>query len=273
MATKKAGTAKKATSNKKPTANTKSSSSSNTTRTTVTTVAASTSTPSFSDSIRQYSFWRALVAEFIGTFLITAAYIVGQGQPLYIFFAFIGVVLLVGATSGSYVNPATTIAAWVTQRISWLRAIGYIIFQVFGAAVAYVTLSAFVHGSQATSATTSGASLYSVATVASGKEWYVFFAELLGTAIVGFAFANYLRRGQDRLSAAFTAGAGVFIGLIIAFITASYVSGTAVLNPAIAGALSGLSWKVWPLATYILAPVLGAIAGFFLNDFVKGRDK
>jgi glycerol uptake facilitator-like aquaporin len=35
--------------------------------------------------------------------------------------------------------------------------------------------------------------------------------------------------------------------------------------------LKALSWSVWPLAVYILAPVVGGIAGFFLNDFVKGR--
>lgn len=56
-----------------------------------------------------------------------------------------------------------------------------------------------------------------------GKEWYVFFAELLGTAILGFAIANATREVQDRVAAAFTAGLGIFIALMVAVSAASYV--------------------------------------------------
>ena len=265
MATKKAATSKKASSTRK-TVSTKTSSKPQTTVS-----AAAASAPSFSESIRQLSFWRSLAAEFIGTFLLASVVIVGQGQPLYIFFAFVGIVLLLGGVSGSYVNPAVAVAAWVSRRISWVRALGYIIFEVLGALVAYIVLSGFVGGAAATSATGSATTLYAAAALTSGKEWYVFFAELLGTLVIGFAFANALRNQQDRFASAFTAGAGVFIALMIAFITASYVGGTAILNPAVAASLKALSWSVWPLAVYILAPVVGAILGFFLNDFVKGR--
>jgi aquaporin Z len=269
MATKKAATTKKASSTRK-TVSTKTSSKPRTTVTT-TTVAAAVTAPSFSESIRQFSFWRALAAEFIGTFLLASVFIVGQGQPLYVFFAFVGIVLLLGTVSGSYANPAVAIAAWVSRRISWIRALGYVIFEILGALVAYVVLSGFIGGAASSATTGAGATLFAAAPLASGKEWYVFFAELLGTAIVGFAFANALRNTQDRLTSAFTAGAGLFVALMIAFIGASYVGGTAILNPAVAASLKALSWNVWPLAVYILAPVVGAIVGFFLNDFVKGR--
>jgi aquaporin Z len=263
MATK-AATSKKASSSRK-TVSTKTSSKPRTT------VAVAASAPSFTESIRQFAFWRSLAAEFIGTFLLAAVFIVGQGQPLYIFFAFVGIFLLLSGVSGSYVNPAVTVAAWVTRRISWLRALGYIIFEVLGALVAYVVLSGFIGGAESSAAAGSAATLYAAAALTSGKEWYVFFAELLGTLVIGFAFANALRNSQDRFASAFTAGAGVFIALMIAFISASYVGGTAILNPAVAASLKALSWSVWPLAVYILAPVVGGIAGFFLNDFVKGR--
>ncbi len=274
MATKKAATSKKASSSRK-TVSTKTSSKPKTTITTVAVKAATTTrtTPSFSESIRQFAFWRALTAEFLATFLLASVFIVGQGQPLYIFFAFVGIVLLFGSVSGSYANPAVAVAAWVTRRISWIRALGYVLAEVLGALVAYIVLSGFINGAAASSVTTAGATLFSAAALTSGKEWYVFFAELLGTLILGFAFANALRNTQDRFTSAFTAGAGIFVALMIAFIAASYVGGTAILNPAIAAAMKGLTWNVWPLAVYILAPVIGAIAGFFLNDFVKGSSK
>ncbi len=271
MATKKAATVKKASSSRK-TVSTKTSSNPRTTVTTVSASAATATAPSFSESIRQFSFWRALAAEFIGTFLLAAVFVVGQGQPLYLFFAFVGIVLLVGTVSGAYVNPATTVAAWVTRRISWLRALGYIVFQVLGALVAYVVLNAFIGGAAAADPTTgTSANLFAASPITSKKEWYVFFAELLGTGIFAFSFANALRSAQDRFTAAFTAGVGLFIALMIAFIAASYVQSTAILNPAVATTLKAVTWNVWPLAIYVLAPIVGAIVGFFLNDLVKGR--
>lgn len=268
MATKKA-TPKKKTSTARKTVSTKSSVKPQTTVTTKT-VATEVKKQRFSESITELPFWRTLAAEFIGTFILAATFIVSQGQPLYIFFAFVGIFLLFGATSGAYANPALAVAAWVGRRITWIRALGYVIFEVLGALVALWVLHGFV-GAAGTSATGSATTLYQATTLASGKELYVFFAELVGTLILGFAFANAHRVGQERLTSAFTAGIGLFMGLMFAFIASSYASGTAILNPAVAASLNALSWKLWPLAAYILAPVIGAIAGFFLNDFVKGR--
>ena len=265
MATKKA-TPKKKPSTSRKTVSTKSSAA------TTTTVAAVAKKQSFADSIAEFPFWRALISEFIATFLLAATFIVSQGQPLYILFAFVAIFLVFSTTSGSYANPAVAIAAWVSRRISWLRALGYIIFEVLGALVALWVLSGFVgSASGALSTTGSSVALYSAQSLTSGKEIYVFFAELLGTLVLSFAFANALRRGQDRLTSAITAATGLFAGLLVALIAASYASGTAILNPAIAASLKALSWNLWPLAVYILAPVIGAIAGFFLNDFIKGR--
>jgi len=274
MATKKAATTKKASTSRK-TVTTKTT---KTTKPTVVAAAATTSTgssfPSFSESIRQIAFWRTLVAELVGTFLLTAVVIVGQGQPLYILFALVGIVLLIGTVSGAYVNPALTIAAWISRRISWIRAIGYIVFQIAGALLALTVLNAFIGGAAAAdpASYSQAAALFSAAALTDGKELYVFFAELLGTLILGFGFANALRGGQERLTKAFTVGLSVFVALMVAFIAASYVSATAILNPAVAFSLNAVKWELWPLAVYILAPVIGATAGFFLNDFLKGRE-
>jgi len=225
----------------------------------------------FKTTIKSVSFWRSLVAEVIGTFLLAAVIIVGQGQPLYTLFALIGIVLLVGTVSGSYLNPALAIASWATRRISWLRAIGYIIAEVIGALLAYLAISFFVGGADATSYGTTD--IFKANAITSGKEWYVLVSELLGTAIVGFAFANALRASQDRLTKAFTYGAGFFIALMVAFIASSYVSATAILNPAVAFSLQAVNWSWFPIAVYVLAPIVGGVVGFVINDLVKGRDK
>jgi len=273
MATKKAASTNNKTTVRKNTA----------VKTTVTTAPTAATTNTFAghiqQSVRSVTLWRALAAELIGTFLLAGVVIAGQGQPIFVLFAFAGIVLMLGAISGAHVNPAVTIGALVTRRIGWLRAIGYVIAQVLGAALAYIVLNAFIGGAAAVS---EEAQLYGqaapalfaatdIATLA-GKEWYLFFAELLGTAILGFAIANATRETQDRVAAAFTAGFGIFIALMIAVSAASYVGGTAIINPALAVALHAYSWAtIWPFAVYALAPVIGGVLGFVLYDLLRGR--
>jgi len=273
MATRKAATTKKASSTRSKTASTKSTKSTRTVSAPAATAAATATTPSFSESVKQFSFWRSLGAELIGTFLLAAVFIVGQGQPLYTLFAVVGIILFVGTVSGSYINPALTVAAWITRRISWIRAVGYIVFEIIGALLALVVLNAFVSGAASSATTGAATTIFEAAKLTAGKEWFVFFSELLGTAIIGFALANGLRNAQERLTSAFTVGFGVFIALMISFIAASYVGATAILNPAVAFSLQALSWSVWPIAVYILAPIVGGAVGFFLNDLLKGRQR
>ena len=273
MATKKAASTNNKTTVRKSTA----------VKTTVTTAPIAATTNTFAghiqQSVRSVTLWRALAAELIGTFLLAGVVIAGQGQPIFVLFAFAGIVLMLGAISGAHVNPAVTIGALVTRRIGWLRAIGYVIAQVLGAALAYIVLNAFIGGAAPVS---EQAQLYGQAAPAlfaatditslAGKEWFLFFAELTGTAVLAFAIANATRELQDRVAAAFTAGFGIFIALMIAVSAASYVGGTAIINPALAVALHAYSWAtIWPFAVYALAPVIGGVLGFVLYDVLRGR--
>jgi len=252
-------------------------------KTTVTTAPVAATTNTFAghiqQSVRSVTLWRALAAELIGTFLLAGVVIAGQGQPIFVLFAFAGIVLMLGAISGSHVNPAVTIGALVTRRIGWLRAIGYVIAQVLGAALAYIVLNAFLGGAapvseQAQAYGQAAPALFAATdiTTLAGKEWFLFFAELTGTAVLAFAIANATRELQDRVAAAFTAGFGIFIALMIAVSAASYVGGTAIINPALAVALHAYSWEsIWPFAVYALAPVIGGVLGFVLYDVLRGR--
>jgi len=217
----------------------------------------------------------AVVAEFVGAFMLAAAFIAGQGQPVLVLFALVGVVLALGAASGAHVNPAVTVAAWATRKVSAVRALVYVVAQVLGAMLALVVLNAFV--SQAPEVSSQAAmlgqsasqELFKATAIPNGKEWTVFFAELLGAAIFGFAVAS-ARKQLTQLSKAFTVGLGFFLALLVAGSAAAAVSGVAILNPAVAVALQAINFSsVWPVAVYVLATVLGAIGGFVLNDLVN----
>jgi len=272
MATKKAtssskSSVKKTSTKAKPSANT----------TTVKAVSSTSSTNYFMSGRNVTPIVGSLIAEFIGTFLLAAAYIDLQGSPLYVAFVAVGIVLLIGGLSGSHFNPAVTIGAWVTRRISWRRTIGYIVAQILGAGAAYAVLSGFLKATSASTTSTTAPVLYHAAAVISGKEWYLFFAELLGTLIVAFAIATAINNGKGRLYKAFTIGFGALIGLAIAVSATSPLltaasTGFTILNPAIAFSLSAIDWKVWPIAIYILAPIVGGILGFLLQGVLKSAE-
>lgn len=217
----------------------------------------------------------ALIAEFIGTFLLAAVVIAGQGQPIIVLFALVGIVLAIGALSGAYVNPALTVGAWISRRMSGLRALAYIVAQILGAMLALVLLNNFVNASASdASASMLGAqSLFKAAEIPAGKEWLIFLAEVIGTAVFGFAVAAATRMAQERTAKAFTVGLGLYLGLMIAGSAAAFLGASAILNPAVAVALQAFNAaSIWPFAIYGLASVLGAVIGFLLFDFLRSAE-
>lgn len=274
MATKKASSTKKGvrTTNKSAVV---------TPPTTVKTASATAGHQTFGDHVESAmqspALWRALAAEFIGTFLLATVAIAGRGEPIYMLFALAGIVLLIGAVSGAHVNPAVTVGAWATRRIGWLRAIGYIFVQFLGAATAFFALHAFLGGAPALTQAQqaygqTAPSLFqavNLSTIA-GREWYVFFSELLGTAILGFAIARASRL-KEPLAASFSAGFGLFIGLMVAVTASGYVAGSAIINPALALSLQAYAPSLWPYLVYGIAPLVGGVIGFGLYDLINGK--
>lgn len=222
----------------------------------------------------------ALVAEFIGAFLITVAFIEMQGSPLFVAFALGGIFLIIGGVSGAHVNPAVTIGAWVTRKMNWVYALGYIVAQLLGATVAYLVLNTFLHAAPSV-ASAAAPTLLHAATIVKDKEWYIFFTELLGTAILTLGVATAIRNKKNRIVGAFAAAFAISLALYVALtLNTSLLQGAnesnvilTFLNPAIAFAANGLSWNTWPLVIYVLAPFLGGIAGFAIQDFLHSQDK
>lgn len=274
MATKKAVTTAKKSTAKKPTSTAK-------TTTKTTTVKAVVSTkklglPSLSFNVNPIV--KVIGAELLGTFLFAAAVIAGQGQPIIILFALAGLVFLFGAISGAHFNPAITLAAWLTKRISGLRALGYIVAQFVGAGLAFALLNTYVNGAApSTGAYAQAVTLFHANAIPAGKEWFIFFSELIGTAVLGFVIARALSFKKNPVASALTVGLGIFVALLLAASAAAYIGGSAIINPAVALSLQVVDWKswwtLWPLAVYILAPVLGAVIGFIIHDILKVEDK
>ena len=268
MATKKASSAKKTTKSK-----------SLPVKSTVTTVkaveAAKSKTSWMSD--RRTVLASALIAEFIGTFLLTGAFLVTRGEPLYMGFVLITLVLMVGTLSGAHLNPLITVGAWVTRKVSHLRAGTYIVAQLLGAGAAFVVLNAFVHAtpvdaSAAAYGSQAATELYKLATLTDANHWFVFFAELLGATVFAFAVAGARREKNDRVAKAMAIGFGLFVAALIAGVAAGYVKANVALNPAIALAASAVNFTSvdwFSVAVYLVAPLLGGVIGFALRDVVE----
>lgn len=274
MATKKpASSAKKSTAKKTSSKTTK-----------VTTVKAASASKSsgklFDSKVLRSPLLAAGVGEFVGAFLLAAAVIAGQGQPIVVLFAVIGILLAAGAISGGHLNPALTIAAWATKRIKGVRALVYIVAQVLGAALALVVLNAFVGAAPEPTAQQSlyqqAPQLFQAQDLPKDKESVAFFAELLGATIFGFAVAAAWRQ-KERLTSAFGYGVGLFVALLVAGSSAAAVAASTVLNPAVAVAIKALDlgnvstlWP-WPVAVYLVATTVGAIIGFVLHDVLNAQ--
>lgn len=217
-----------------------------------------------------------LVSEFIGTFLLVAAIFSVQGYPLYITFAIIGIILLISGMSKAHINPIITIGAWATKKIRSASAIGHIAAQALGAAASYLVLNAYLAGTT-TSLTSKAPALFHAGTFTTGKEWFLLFAELLGAFILAFGISKVVKANKVIYAVGY--GFIAFIALTIAgtlsslFLTESYqVATLTFINPAVAFAGNAITWNIWPIAIYILAPVIGGIAGFALNDLLE-KDK
>uniref|UniRef100_A0A3Q3G1N8 Aquaporin-4-like n=1 Tax=Labrus bergylta TaxID=56723 RepID=A0A3Q3G1N8_9LABR len=99
------------------------------------------------ENLRSRQFWRAMMAELLGTLVLVSAVLgasvpgLGEGPvgPLYPAIA-VGVVIVAvahcfGEISGAQVNPAVTLSLLATRRLDVLRAFVYIAAQCLGASL------------------------------------------------------------------------------------------------------------------------------------------
>lgn len=106
------------------------------------------------DDVRSLTFWKALFAEFLGTFILVLVAVGSTVQgwskgeldivqiALTFGLAVATAVWIIGHISGGHINPAVTIAMLVTRRISLIRAIMFIVCQCVGSIAAAGLLKA-----------------------------------------------------------------------------------------------------------------------------------
>lgn len=240
----------------------------------------------FGKSLTDMPLLGVIVAEFIGTFLLVAATMsltVTYGQlpvGLIVGLVLVGIVLLVGGVSGAHLNPAATIGAYVTRKISAIYALAYIFAQALGATAAVKLLTTYLEATKNAS-TQSELFLVKASTIPVDKEMLVLFAELIGVTILTFGIATALRHKNNRAVAAMTQGFSILAALTIAgsltILLSSSQQGTtlAFLNPVIAFAANAVPWplSIWPVSIYIVAPIIGGIAGFVLQDYLHTQSE
>lgn len=239
----------------------------------------SRSVTSFKSGFLRMPVASAAIAEFVGAFLLGVTILIVHNEPFYLFIGLIGIFMLIGGISGAHINPAITIGAWVTRRVSSVRAISYIAAQFLGAMLAVVAMNAFITQAPEISADAAqfgqtAPQLFSANDLPNNKEQVVFFAELIGIAVLGFAYASVLRpRVKDKVMGAFTVGGAGFVAMAFASTVTAYIGASAALNPAIAVTLDAISFEnMWTIAVYFVAPLVGAAIGFFLHDLLESAE-
>ncbi len=210
---------------------------------------------------------RKYLAETLGTFCLVfagcGAVVVndtsnGAATLIGIALAF-GLVVLamiytIGDLSGAHINPAVTLGFFAAGRFEGKFVIPYIVSQLVGAILACVVLRLLFpdHPSLGLTAPSAG--------------WSQSFGmEVITTAILMFVILSVTTGAKER-----GITAGLVIGGVIAMevILAGPISGGS-MNPARSIGPALISGQVGDLWIYLIAPVIGAGIGVFLNSVIR----
>ncbi len=263
MATKKAGSAAKKTTRSKS-------------QSTKTTVSAPAKVSSKKLSLRSNDLATTFIGEFVGVFALVSAFLITNGEPLYMGFVLVGLVLMVGVLSGSHLNPVITVGAWVTRRLDHLKTVVYLVAQFLGAGAAFVLLTTYLNGAAGDAAgfAQPAREVFQLAPLSETTQWFVFFAEVIGASLFAFAFAGVYKASVDRVTRALTIGFGWMVAVLVASVVAGYVGAQVAVNPAAAVAATAVDWTQieWmAVAVFLGAPLVGGVVGFALRDLVESK--
>lgn len=201
--------------------------------------------------------WIALLAEFIGTFLLVfigasavSLTTTQGGSVLATAFAFglalAALIYIWGTYSGAHFNPAVSFGFAVAGQMNWLAMLGYWLVQ-FIAAIAAGGLVAYFFGTATGAGATTGVFTYTDA-------WKTIFFEALLTFFLVIAYLFLYKNPFYAL----ISGIAIGITLTACIIAGSYGTGAS-LNPARSvgtGIFGNAGGSIW---LYIVGPLLGAL--------------
>ncbi len=195
---------------------------------------------------------RPLLAEMVGTMVLTLVVISSLYNgilptPVMASVTLGMMVYAIGWISGSHINPAVSFGLWWAGAINTRTLLKYVISQFAGAGVAYLLAVNLLNLEWAAPTATHG--------MLTGV------GEILGTAILGFGVGSVVMGKLSKEVSGLVIGTSLLIGIVVAGSTSA-----GVLNPAVAMALSAKS------LTYMISPLIGAIAGMQLVKILVGKN-
>ena len=147
----------------------------------------------------------ALVAEFIGTFLLVSAVMSFSGNAFFVGVALAVIVAAIFNISGAHVNPAVSFGLWTMRKVSGVKMATYWVAQFVGAMAALIAMNAY-----------SGAGISISFANFTAFDWRIFLAELIGMSIFMFGIAAAAQRGQTDYDRAAGIGLSLFLALGVA---------------------------------------------------------
>jgi len=198
------------------------------------------------------------LAEFIGTFalILVGAGAVSQNQPLICIALAHGLtvatmIYAMGHISGIHINPAVTVSMLVNGKINLKDAVGYIISQLLGAALAAFMLKSIFASGKTSLGVTSLMVLPQVGFLCEAVGTFLFFTVIFGAAVDGRTAGNL-------------AGLAIGLSLTSLIIVFGPLTGAS-FNPArsFGPALATGNWENFWI--YIVAPITGGVAAGLLQ--------
>lgn len=216
---------------------------------------------------------KAVIAELVGTFLFV---FVGAGSvvttsfmhastPLTVLIAAFGnglglalAITTVGHVSGGHLNPAVTIALWVSQRISSVLAVFYIVAQLVGGVLAGLALKAIFSYAIWAPVHMGGAALAPQVSFGTG----VLIEAILTFFLVFAVFGTAVDPRHPQIG-----GFGIGLVALVDVLVAGPLTGAA-MNPARAfgPAVAANFWANH--LVYWIGPILGAIIASLIYGYV-----
>ena len=184
----------------------------------------------------------------------------GTAQVLAVAIAFglsvVAMAYTVGNISGCHINPAITLACWISKRMSGTEALGYMVAQTLGAIIGSAIIFMLTSTGGFGESTSTGANSFD-----QGEMMQAFIAEVVFT----FVFVLVVLGSTDsKKGAGAFAGLAIGLTLILVHIVCIPLTGTSV-NPArsVGPALFQGGIALSQLWLFIVAPFIGAICSAF----------
>lgn len=234
------------------------------------------------------------LAEMVGTMVLvlmgcgSAIFNFGVGsttQVLTVAFGFglsvVAMAYTIGGTSGCHINPAITLGALLSGRISGKDAGMYMIFQVIGAILGSTILYLIVSNIDATGASyIAQGSAFATKTGSNGLQPGVnVTGGLIAEIIFTFVFVLVVLGTTDsKKGAGNFAGLAIGLSLVLVHIVCIPLTGTSVnparsVGPAIFDAVYGSTAALSQLWIFIVGPFIGAALSAFVWKTIGGSEK